>query len=249
MPPAPLLEVQQVSASYGRVRALDNVSLSVYPGEIVALIGPNGGGKTTLFAVIAGLLPATPGEVRFGTESFNGVPTHERAARGLMLVPEGRGVLTTLSVLENLLMGAYHRRDRDRVQGDLEAVFQRFPILRERQSLGAGTLSGGQQQMLAIGRALMARPRIMLMDEPSFGLAPAVVAEVIDLVSRLPGEGITVLLAEQNAHMALNCAGRAYVLEAGRIQFEGTSDALMNDARVRAAYLGAESSQVQAASD
>ena len=236
---APLLALDGLSANYGPIRALENASLEVSEGEIVTLIGPNGAGKTTLLRAVLGVHPSVHGSVRFGGDDVSRKRSHERIRRGLVLVPEGRGILPEMSVLENLLMGAYARPDRARAAQELDAVFARFPILGERRDQMAGTLSGGQQQMLALGRGLMAKPRILMLDEPSLGLAPLVVAEVFQTIKELNQEGLTVLLIEQNARMALSVAKRAYLLETGAIVLSGPTDEIRNDARVKAAYLGA----------
>lgn len=233
-----LLQVTDVHAGYGAIRALRGVSINVNEGEIVTLIGANGGGKSTLLRVITGLLrPET------GTVQFNGQPIHNLRCdaivrQGIMMVPEGRGILREMTVLENLEMGGYHRPDRDGVARDLRAVMKRFPVLAERQNAGGNMLSGGQQQMLAIGRALVGRPKLLILDEPSLGLAPLVVAEVMQIIREVREEGVTVLLAEQNARMALQCADRAYVLETGTVKLEGDAKSLMNDQIIREAYLG-----------
>jgi len=234
-----LLRIDGVSASYGPIRALKGLDLRVSEGEIVTLIGPNGAGKTTLLRTILGVHPAVEGSIAFAGEDISRLRSHDRIRRGLVLVPEGRGVLPRMTVAENLLMGAYARKDRNRSAGEIGAVYERFPILAERKDQLAGTLSGGQQQMLAIGRALVAKPRLLMLDEPSLGLAPLVVKDVFHTIRELNGEGMTVLLIEQNARMALSIARRGYLLETGSIVLSGPTEELKEDARVRAAYLGA----------
>ena len=233
---APMLEVRNLALSYGRIRALQGVSLSVRPGEIVTLVGPNGAGKSSLLRTIAGLERPERGEVHYQGQRIDGRPVEALVRAGMVLVPEGRATLRHLTVRENLVLGAYVRRD-DGIAADLDRVLQRFPRLAERLGQKAGTLSGGEQQMLAIGRALMARPRLLLLDEPSLGLAPLIVRSIFATVGELRDEGVTILLVEQNAKQALQLADRAYVLETGSVVLEGTD--LLADERVRAAYLGA----------
>jgi len=232
-----MLEVRDVAVTYGRIRALRGVSLRVEPGEIVALIGPNGAGKSTLLAAIAGLVRPEAGQIAFLGARIDGRPAEETARAGLALVPEGRSTLRHMTVRENLLLGAYTRRGGDAVAADLEAMLARFPALRPRLGQKAGTLSGGEQQMLVIARALMGRPRLLLLDEPSLGLAPLVTAAIFETIGELAREGVTILLVEQNARQALALARRAYVLELGRIVLEGAG--LLDNERVREAYLGA----------
>lgn len=234
-----LLSVENLSVAYGGIHAVQGIGFQVGPGELVALIGANGAGKTTTLNCLAGLLPASAGVVKFDGAVITGMPAHERVGRGLSLVPEGRGIFPRLTVIENLQMGAYVRRDRLQVQADLERMLTLFPRLRERCDQVAGTLSGGEQQMLAMGRALMARPRLLLLDEPSMGLAPMLVEQIFDIVVRVAGEGVAILLVEQNAHLALQISQRAYVMESGRITLQGSSAELLSDPRVQAAYLGA----------
>jgi branched-chain amino acid transport system ATP-binding protein len=234
---APLLEVRDLSAAYGRVRALDGVSLAVPAGALVALIGANGAGKTTLLRTLSGVQPAAGGSVRFdGTDITRARPC-ERVRAGLAQVPEGRQVFGPLSVEDNLRLGGI-LRDAESSARILEHVWELFPALREKRRLAAGMLSGGQQQMVAIGRALMTRPRLLLLDEPSMGLAPKLVAEVFATIRRLREEGTSVLLVEQNAHAALAIADHGYVLETGRIVIQGPGRELESNAQVRAAYLG-----------
>jgi branched-chain amino acid transport system ATP-binding protein len=233
-----LLEVSGVAADYGDVRALWEVSLHVDSGEIVALVGPNGAGKTTLLRCIAGLHRPALGSVVLEDTVLSGLEPHRIVSRGLVLVPEGRHLFTEMTVLENLRLGAFSARARASLDSSLERVLGIFPILRERRSQIAGTLSGGQQQMLAIGRALMGLPRVLLLDEPSLGLAPIVVRSIFDVIRSVHADGITVLLVEQNAHLALELANRAYILEQGRVVGEGVGRELLHDKKVQAAYLG-----------
>jgi branched-chain amino acid transport system ATP-binding protein len=235
---APLLEVEDLHVSYGRVEAVRGVSFAVPEGAIVSLIGANGAGKTTTLAAISGLVPARSGRVRFRGEEITRLAPHQIVRRGIVQVPEGRQVIAYLSVEENLAMGAYQRRDRVAVREDMERMYARFPVLRERRRLAAGSLSGGEQQMLAIARALMARPRLLLLDEPSMGLAPLLVNEVFRILAEIHDEGRTILLVEQNARKALAASDYAYVLETGRIIMAGPGAELANDERVVAAYLG-----------
>jgi len=234
---APMLEVRDLHVYYGEIHALKGVSFHVGRGEIVTLLGNNGAGKTTTLRTLSGLLSPRGGDVRFEDGSLVGVPAHAVVGRGITHVPEGRRIFNRLTVLENLEMGAYTRTDRE-IGADMAQVFAIFPRLAERRAQVAGTLSGGEQQMLAIGRALMARPRLLLLDEPSMGLAPVVVEQIFDTVQRINGQGVTILLVEQNAAMALAIAGRGYVLETGGIVLEGSAAALADNPDVRRAYLG-----------
>jgi branched-chain amino acid transport system ATP-binding protein len=232
-----MLVVESLSAGYGRIAALHGVSLTVGAGEIVAILGANGAGKTTLMKTIAGVHPASAGRILFEGETITAAPPHRRVAAGIALVPEGRQVFGPLSVADNLSLGAY-RRHGD-VAGDREAMESLFPILMERRRQAAGSLSGGQQQMLAIARALMSRPRLLLLDEPSMGLAPLIVKEILDVLRQRSREtGLTVLLVEQNVSAALSLAHRAYVLETGRVVAEGSSADLLADTAIQRAYLG-----------
>ena len=235
-----MIEVTDLDVSYGKIQALRRVSLRVAPGEIVALLGANGAGKTTLVKAVCGLLPKQAGAVRLGGEDITRLQTAEIARRGLALVPDGRRLFGPLPVLDNLMLGAYVRLARlrpDDVEADLKAVFALFPRLAERRRQAAGTLSGGEQQMLAIGRALMARPRVILLDEPSIGLAPLIVREIFQVIRSLKARGLTVLLVEQNARMGLRVADRAYVMELGRVTAEGPAAALRESAVVQRLYL------------
>jgi branched-chain amino acid transport system ATP-binding protein len=233
-----MLALETLVARYGPVTALAGISLTVGAAEFVCLIGANGAGKSTTLKAISGLVPAAAGRIRFDGEDILGLPAQAILRRGIAHCPEGRRVFPHMTVHENLLMGAYVRRDHAAVAADLERVFAHFPILAERRRQAAGTLSGGEQQMLAIGRALMARPRLILFDEPSLGLAPAVVETVFGIIAGIQREGTTVLMVEQNAYMALQLASRAYVLETGRIVLEGPARALAENEHVRTAYLG-----------
>jgi branched-chain amino acid transport system ATP-binding protein len=232
-----MLDVRDLHAGYGRIRVLHGVSLSVRAGEIVALIGHNGAGKTTLLRTAMGILKPDGGAVTLDGTPIAGRPIEWIVRRGMTLVPEGRAILKHMTTRENLVLGAYPRRPRDGVEDDLGRVLRKFPALEPRLRQKAGTLSGGEQQMLAIGRALMSRPRLLLLDEPSLGLAPLVTASIFDTIRELRSEGVTVLLVEQNAKQALRLADRAYVLETGAIVLEG--DQLLEDRRIHEAYLGA----------
>ncbi len=233
-----LLEVKDLEVSYGVIKAIKGISFEVNRGEIIALIGANGAGKTTTLHAISGLIPIAGGSIEFDGKDLAKVPAHERVMHGMAQVPEGRRIFSQLSVWKNLMLGAYTRKDKDSIEKDLEEVFHRFPRLKERRGQIAGTLSGGEQQMLAMGRALMSKPTIMLMDEPSMGLSPLLVTEIFDIIKSINESGTTVLLVEQNARKALAIANRAYVLETGRIILSGNADKLMNDDSVRKAYLG-----------
>ncbi|MFQ5692340.1 MAG: ABC transporter ATP-binding protein [Nitrospinota bacterium] len=232
-----MLRVRNLSTKYGHIEAVSDVSLEVGVGELVAVLGANGAGKSTLLKTICGVLTPSGGAVEFRGEAIERLSSAERVRRGLMLVPEGRAVLTRMSVEDNLLIGAYTRRDNG-VSADVREMFRRFPVLEERRNLNAGVLSGGEQQMLAIARALMARPRFLMFDEPSLGLAPKVVSEVFSLIARMRDSGITILLVEQNAQEALRLADRGYVLETGRIVVHDDADALLESEALRSAYLG-----------
>ena len=237
--PVPLLEVRDLEVRYGGIRALNGISLSVPAGSIVTLIGANGAGKSTTLRALSGLVPPSAGSIRFDGAEISGMPAHRIVAAGLAHVPEGRLVFPELTVLENLRMGAYLRNDRKGIAGDLEWVGEFFPRLQERRSQLAGTLSGGEQQMLAIGRALMARPRCLMLDEPSLGIAPLLVETIFERLTALNRErGMTMLLVEQNASLALRVSTHAYVLETGLIHLEGPSAEIRNRPEVKAAYLG-----------
>jgi branched-chain amino acid transport system ATP-binding protein len=232
-----VLEVRNLRIAYGGIVAVKGVDLDVGPGELVCLIGANGAGKTTTLKALAGLIRGAEGQIRLEGEDVAGLSSHELVRRGLALVPEGRGIFGRLTVRENLQMGAYHRSDPE-VGHDLERVHALMPRLAERGGQTGGTLSGGEQQMLAIGRALMSRPKLLLLDEPSMGLAPGMIQKVFEIVLKAAEEGVTILLVEQNAKAALELARRAYVMESGRITLSGDARALLVDPRVREAYLG-----------
>lgn len=233
-----LLAVSNLSVAYGGIKAVRELSLEVAQGEMVCLIGANGAGKTTTLKAISGLLVPQGGSVHFDGKSITRLPAHEVARRGLALVPEGRGVFPRMSVAENLMMGAYARNDRATIARDLEQVYALLPRLTERRAQLAGLLSGGEQQMLALGRAMMARPRLLLLDEPSMGLAPLMVQAVFDIIRRIAADGVAVLLIEQNAHLALKTCARGYVLENGAVTLSGPAAELASDPAVRQAYLG-----------
>ncbi len=233
-----MLKVNNVDVYYGAIHALKGLSLDVELGNIVTLIGANGAGKTTTLKTISGLLRPKNGSIMFKGKDLTKIPPEKIVGLGISQVPEGRRVFSTMSVLENLEMGAYLRTDKKEKQNDLENIFTRFPRLKERRKQLAGTLSGGEQQMLAIGRALMARPELLLMDEPSMGLAPLLVKEIFAIIKDINEKGTTILLVEQNAHMALSVADKAYVLETGKIVLEGSAQELMHSEAVKKAYLG-----------
>jgi branched-chain amino acid transport system ATP-binding protein len=233
-----LLRVSDLHVGYGAIRALRGVSLEVNEGEVVALIGANGAGKSTLLRTISGILQPASGDMLFEGKSLRGLAEDRIVRRGILQVQEGRGILTRMTVLENLEMGAYGRSDKPGIREDMEMVFGKFPVLRERQRQFGATLSGGEQQMLAIGRALMARPKLLMLDEPSLGLAPMLVQEIFRTIMDFKREKRTILLVEQNARKALQCADRGYVMETGTIRLAGTGEALLKSEDVRAAYLG-----------
>lgn len=248
----PLLDVEELVTCYGQIAALKNISLQVWPGEIVAIIGANGAGKTTLLNTVSGLLAPRHGRVSFGGRDITGLPAEQIVGLGISHVPERRQVFPTMTVEENLLLGAYHRLQRAprrQVMEDLEAVYGLFPILRERRGQLGGTLSGGEQQMLAIGRGLMARPALMLLDEPSLGLAPKIVREIFSIVGGLRERGTAILLVEQNARAALRVATRGYVLETGTVALSGPASELLGDPRVQSAYLGTGYAQAERGCD
>ena len=232
-----MLELRQVVAGYGNIKALKSVDLSVPAGAVVSLIGANGAGKTTTMKSIMGLIQTDSGDILFQGKSMKGTPVHDVVKLGISLVPEGRNILSRMTVLENLEMGAYQRHDPE-IDQDIQKVFSRFPILEERKAQLGGTLSGGQQQMLAIGRALMARPKLLLLDEPSMGLAPLVVADIFRVIQEISRTGTTILLVEQNVRQALKIADYAYVMETGKIVLHGKAAEVVNDSRVKEAYLG-----------
>ena len=238
VPGAPLLAVENLTIRYGRVQALEQVSLEVHPGEVVTLIGANGAGKSTTLRSISRIIPIHRGRIAFDARDISGARPSDVVRMGIAQVPEGRRMLARQSVVDNLLLGAYTRADGAEIQADLERQFARFPRLAERRHQMAGTLSGGEQQMLAIARALMSRPRLLLLDEPSLGLAPLIVRAIFQIIRDLHAAGVTILLVEQNASLALQIADRAYVLEAGRLTISGPAALLLRDERVQRAYLG-----------
>ncbi|MCI8976358.1 ABC transporter ATP-binding protein [bacterium 1xD8-48] len=233
-----MLEIKDLEVYYGVIQAIKGVSFEVNEGEVIALIGANGAGKTTILHTITGLLEARKGTVTFDGKDITKVPAHKIVTMGMAHVPEGRRVFANLSVLQNLKMGAYTRKDKNEIEQTLQTVYKRFPRLEERQNQLAGTLSGGEQQMLAMGRALMSHPRILLMDEPSMGLSPIFVNEIFDIIKKVSAGGTTVLLVEQNAKKALSISNRAYVLETGNIVLEGKAEELLNNDSIKKAYLG-----------
>ena len=234
----PLLALERLAVAYGGIQAVKGIDIVVADGELVCLIGANGAGKTTTLKGICGLLPIKSGTIHYGGENITGRPSFQLVRRGLAMVPEGRGMFGALTIEENLAMGAYVRTDRAAVKADVERVFGLFPRLKERRRQTAGTLSGGEQQMLAMGRALMSRPRLLLLDEPSMGLAPLMVQKVFETIIGVSKEGVTILLVEQNAKLALEVSDRGYVMESGAITLKGEASALLHDPKVRAAYLG-----------
>ncbi|MGD9945363.1 MAG: ABC transporter ATP-binding protein [Burkholderiaceae bacterium] len=235
---ATTLEISGLQVAYGGIEAVKGIDLEVRPGELVALIGANGAGKTTTLKAVTGTLPWRAGDVRYQGESIRGLGSHQLVARGLAMVPEGRGVFARMTITENLQMGAYTRNDSAGIAADLERMFETFPRLKERAEQLAGTLSGGEQQMLAMARALMSRPKLLLLDEPSMGLSPIMVEKIFDVVRSVSAQGVTILLVEQNARLALDAAHRAYVMDSGLITMSGPARAMLDDPRVRSAYLG-----------
>lgn len=233
-----MLSINGISAGYGDLQVLFDVSLDVKEGEIVALVGSNGAGKTTLLNIISGFIPVTAGNVTFGGTDLLKLPAHKRAELGIAHIPQGRGILNTLTVEENLILGSYVKAARKHREATIEEAYNRFSILRERKKQLAGSLSGGQQQMLAIARALMLHPRLIMLDEPSLGLAPIIVDEVFDIISNVSKDGVSMLLIEQNLTKSLSIADRGYVLESGRLVMEGPAKELLSDERVTKAYLG-----------
>jgi branched-chain amino acid transport system ATP-binding protein len=240
MPPEPLLALRDVWVAYGKVQALKGVSLDLFEGEITALIGANGAGKTTTLKTISGLHHPFRGSIVLAGRRIDGLPPHQIVSLGVCQAPEGRGTFPGMSVAENLAMGAYARRDRSGIGRDYDRVYNLFPILADRRSQPAGTLSGGEQQMLAIGRALMARPKVLLLDEPSMGLAPLLVQQILAIIEEINAQGTTILLVEQNAQAALRRAHRGYVLETGRVVMEAAASDLLGDVAVQRAYLGGD---------
>ncbi|MDQ7835038.1 MAG: ABC transporter ATP-binding protein [Humidesulfovibrio sp.] len=235
----PILELKNVSAAYGRINAIKDISLKVYPGEVVSIIGANGAGKSTTLMSISCVLPITGGEIYYDGERIDGTPADLLPSRGLCQVPEGRRIFPRLTVEENLDMGAFFRKDKAGIEHDMNRVFQLFPILLERRRQHGGTLSGGEQQMLAMGRALMSRPRLLLLDEPSLGLAPLIVQQIFRIIREInEADGVTVVLVEQNANLALQASTRGYVLETGNVIMEDEAKALLANPDIRKAYLG-----------
>lgn len=233
-----MLEIQDLEVYYGAINAIKGISFNVEQGEVIALIGANGAGKTTILHTITGLVAAKHGSIKFNGKELTKTPAHKIVSMGMAHVPEGRRVFAQLSVYENLMLGAYTRKDKAEINESIERVYERFPRLKERRSQSAGTLSGGEQQMLAMGRALMSKPSIILMDEPSMGLSPLYVSEIFDIIQEINKSGTTVLLVEQNAKKALSIANRAYVLETGKIALSGDAHELMDNEQVKKAYLG-----------
>ncbi len=238
----PLLKIEDLKVAYGGIQAVKGITLEVENGELIALIGANGAGKTTVLKAITGTLPQcrVDGHIYFDGQTIKGVHSFELVKRRLVMVPEGRGVFTRMTVQENLMMGAYTRNDAEGIQADIEKWFSFFPRLRERASQLAGTLSGGEQQMLAMARALMCHPRLLLLDEPSMGLSPIMVEKIFEVIRDVSAQGVTILLVEQNAKLALEAAHRSYVMESGVMTMSGPANAMLNDPRVKAAYLGEE---------
>jgi len=233
------LEIKDLRVHYGKIEAIKGVSVVVNEGEIVTLIGANGAGKTTILKTISGLRPVSSGSINFDGQDINKIPAHERVDLGISQVPEGRGIFPGMTVLENLEMGKFNRKDRKaEMDEDLDRVYTLFPRLKERAAQAGGTLSGGEQQMLAMGRALMARPKVLLLDEPSMGLAPQMIANIFRIITEINKQGVTILLVEQNAQQALQRAHRAYILETGNVTKEAAASDLLNDPAVREAYLG-----------
>ncbi len=233
-----MLEIKNLEVYYGMIQAIKGISFEVNEGEVIALIGANGAGKTTILHTISGLIAPKKGSITFEGQEITKIPAHKIVENGLAQVPEGRRVFPSLSVLQNLKLGAYTRKDKKEIDDTLKMIYERFPRLEERKNQPAGTLSGGEQQMLAMGRALMSKPRIILMDEPSMGLSPIFVNEIFDIIKQVSASGTTVLLVEQNAKKALSIADRGYVLETGKIVKEGKASDLLNDEAVKKAYLG-----------
>ena len=237
-PSTPLLDLRNVDVAYGGIRAVRQLQLQVHPGELVALIGANGAGKSTTLRAICGLVPLAAGSIHYRGKNLAGQPVHSMVRQGLVMVPEGRGIFPQLTIEENLHMGAYTRRDKMGMAEDLDQVYARFPRLAERRRQTAGTLSGGEQQMLAMGRAILSQPQLLLLDEPTMGLAPIMVDKIFEVIQDISAQGVTVLLIEQNARLALEISQRGYVLESGELTLQGAAKDLLHDPKVRAAYLG-----------
>ena len=235
----PILELKDIHSGYGSIKALKGISLKIYPGEIVAMIGANGAGKSTTLMTISNIIKATAGEIFYQGQVINKVSAEKLPTMGLCQVPEGRRIFPRLTVMENLRLGAYYRKDTDQITKDMQHAYEMFPRLGERKAQHGGTLSGGEQQMLAIARALMTKPKVLLLDEPSLGLAPIIIQQIFDIIKTISKEdGTTILLVEQNANLALHAADRGYVIETGKITMEDNADTLLHDPKVRAAYLG-----------
>ncbi|AXK66299.1 MULTISPECIES: ABC transporter ATP-binding protein [Burkholderia] len=235
---AAMLKIKGLQVNYGGIQAVKGVDMEVRQGELVTLIGANGAGKTTTMKAITGLKAYSAGDIEYDGKSIKGVPSHELLKRGLAMVPEGRGIFARMSIIENMQMGAYLRNDNDQIKKDVERMFGFFPRLKERASQLAGTLSGGEQQMLAMSRAILSKPKLLLLDEPSMGLSPIMVEKIFEVVREISKEGITVLLVEQNARLALQAADRGYVMDSGTVTMEGDAKQMLDDPKVRAAYLG-----------
>ncbi|MXN74492.1 ATP-binding cassette domain-containing protein [Burkholderia sp. 4701] len=235
---AAMLKIKGLQVNYGGIQAVKGVDLEVRQGELVTLIGANGAGKTTTMKAITGLKPYSAGDIEYDGKSIKGVPSHELLKRGLAMVPEGRGIFARMSIVENMQMGAYLRNDKEQIKKDVERMFGFFPRLKERATQLAGTLSGGEQQMLAMARAILSKPKLLLLDEPSMGLSPIMVEKIFEVVRTISKEGITVLLVEQNARLALQAADRGYVMDSGTVTMEGDAKQMLDDPKVRAAYLG-----------
>lgn len=234
----PLLDIRNMDVAYGGIRAVRQLNLHVHPGERVALIGANGAGKSTTLRAICGLVPLAAGSVHYQGKSLAGQPVHAMVRQGLVMVPEGRGIFPQLTIEENLHMGAYSRQDKINFAQELQQVYQRFPRLAERRLQTAGTLSGGEQQLLAMGRAILSKPKLLLLDEPTMGLAPIMVDKIFEVIEDIAQQGVTILLIEQNARLALEVSQRGYVLESGELTLQGPARDLLHDPKVRAAYLG-----------
>lgn len=234
----PLLDIRNMDVAYGGIRAVRQLNLHVHPGERVALIGANGAGKSTTLRAICGLVPLAAGSVHYQGKSLAGQPVHAMVRQGLVMVPEGRGIFPQLTIEENLHMGAYSRQDKINFAQELQQVYQRFPRLAERRLQTAGTLSGGEQQLLAMGRAILSKPKLLLLDEPTMGLAPIMVDKIFEVIEDIARQGVTILLIEQNARLALEVSQRGYVLESGELTLQGPARDLLHDPKVRAAYLG-----------
>lgn len=235
---AAMLKIKGLQVNYGGIQAVKGVDMEVQQGELVTLIGANGAGKTTTMKAITGLKPYSAGDIEYDGKSIKGVPSHELLKRGLAMVPEGRGIFARMSIIENMQMGAYLRNDKEQIKKDVDRMFGFFPRLKERATQLAGTLSGGEQQMLAMARAILSKPKLLLLDEPSMGLSPIMVEKIFEVVRTISKEGITVLLVEQNARLALQAADRGYVMDSGTVTMSGDAKQMLDDPKVRAAYLG-----------